>query len=200
MWCPTLVPAPLQGPGGSLTRGHRVSRETHPGKRYSGVVTAVGITDLMPDSKHRHRLLYAALGALVLAAFFGIYLTRSTRCVLYYYGAPPGEVPQGTAMVLLNPLRNRKDEANAERLIRDLRTNKCEEIANDRLGADPTALCQVMRGNSKASLIWLDPESDTTRGGARKLIYNLSDKKARLIVYFGADEPGWGVKTASVVR
>jgi hypothetical protein len=57
-----------------------------------------------------------------------------------------------------------------------------------------------MRGNTKAALIWLDPESDTIKGGTRKLIYDLPDKKARLIVCFGVDEPGWGVRTASVVR
>lgn len=100
----------------------------------------------------------------------------------------------------MDPLRNRKDEANAEWLIRDLRTNNCEQIARERLGTDPNRLCEVMRGNTKASLIWLDPESDTIRGGTRQLVYDLPDKKARLIVYFGADEPGWGVQTASVVR
>jgi hypothetical protein len=137
---------------------------------------------------------------LALATFYGLSFTRSTHCVLYYYGASPEEVPQGTAIALLNPLRNRKDEANAEWLIRDLRTNNCEQIARERLGTDPNRICEVMRGNTKASLIWLDPESDMTRGGTRRLIYNLPDKKARLIVYFGADEPGWGVKTASVAR
>jgi hypothetical protein len=154
----------------------------------------------MSYSKHRYRVLFVALGGLVLAAFGALYFSRSTHCVLYYYGASPGEVPQGIAIALLNPLRNRKDEANAEWLIRDLRTGKCEEISRQRLGTDPTRICQVMHGNSKASLIWLDPESDTIRGGTRKLIYDLPDKKARLIVCFGADEPGWGVKTASVVR
>jgi len=153
----------------------------------------------MPYSKHRYRVLFVALGVLVLAAFCALYFNRSTHCVLYYYGASP-EVPQGTAIALLNPLRNRKDEANAERLIRDLRTDECEEISRERLGTDPARICQVMHGNSKASLIWLDPESDTIRGGTRKLIYDLPDRKARLIVYFGVDEPGWGVKTASVVR
>ncbi|MFZ0860676.1 MAG: hypothetical protein WCA27_21905 [Candidatus Sulfotelmatobacter sp.] len=153
----------------------------------------------MPDSKH-YRLLIVVLGALALATLCGLYFNRSTHCVLYYYGASPEEVPQGTAIALLNPLRNRKDEANAEWLIRDLRTDKCEEISRERLGTDPTRICQVMHGNSKASLIWLDPESDTLRGGTRKLIYDLPDQKARLVVYFGADEPGWGVKSASVVR
>jgi len=57
-----------------------------------------------------------------------------------------------------------------------------------------------MHGNTNASLIWLDPESDTVRGGTRKLIYDLPDRKARLIVYFAVDEPGWGVQTASAVR
>jgi hypothetical protein len=153
----------------------------------------------MPDSKHRSRLLSVAL-VLALATFCGLYFNRSTHCVLYYYGASPEEVPQGTAFALLNPLRNRKDEADAEWLIRDLRTDKCEDISRERLGTDPIRICQVMRGNTNASLIWVDPESDTSRGGTRKLIYDLPDKKARLIVYFGADEPGWGVKTASVVR
>ena len=153
----------------------------------------------MPHLKHRYRFLFVAVGVMVLATFSGLYLKRSTHCVLYYYGASP-EVPQGTAIALLNPLRNRKDEANAEWLIRDLRTDKCDEISRETLGADPTRICQVIRGNTKAALIWLDPESDTIRGGTRKLIYDLPDKRARLIVYFGADEPGWGVKAVSVVR
>jgi len=154
----------------------------------------------MSRAKHRHRALFVVLGGIVLAAFCALYFSRSTHCVLYYYGASPEEVPQGTAIPILNPLRNRKDEANAGWLIRDLRTDKCDEISRGRLGADPISICQVMRGNTKASLIWLDPESDTVRGGTRKLIYDLPDKKARLIVYFGVDEPGWGVKTVSVVR
>lgn len=103
-------------------------------------------------------------------------------------------------MAVLNPLRNRKDEANAERLIQDLRSEKCEKISRERLSTDPNRICPTMRGNSRASLIWLDPESDTTRGGRRKLIYDLPDKRARLIVYFAADEAGWGVTTASIVR
>jgi len=153
----------------------------------------------MSYSKHRRRLLFVALGGTVLATLCVLYLIRSTHCVLYYYGASP-EVPQGRAIAILNPLRNRKDEANAEWLIRDLRTEKCEQISRERLGADPTKICDVMRGNTKASLIWLDPESDTTKRGTRKLIYDLPDKKARLVVDFAGDEYGWGVRTAAVVR
>ncbi len=150
---------------------------------------------------HRRSFFLLAAGVLVIViAVASIhYLNRSAHCVLYYYGASP-EVPQGRAIAVLNPLRNRKDEANAEWLIRDLRTGKCEGIALDRLAVNPTRTCQVMRRYSKASLIWLDPESDTTKGGSRRLVYDLPDRKARLTVYFGADEPGWGVKTFSVVQ
>lgn len=119
---------------------------------------------------------------------------RSTHCVLYYYGAASEEVPRGTAVAILNPLRNRKDEKNAEWLIRDLRTPKCEEVSRE-LSADAPRICSMMRSNRKAGLVWLDPESDTTRGGTRRLIYDLPDEKARLVVYFGPDEAGWLLKT-----
>jgi hypothetical protein len=154
----------------------------------------------MHRAKHGARFYLGILVVLAIAASSVLYLIRSDHCMLYYYGASPGEVPQGTAIAFFNPLRNRKDEANAESLIRDLRTEKCDEISRERLGADPARMCPVMRDNTKVSLIWLDPESDTLKGGTRKLIYDLPDKKARLVVYFGADEPGWGVKTASLVR
>jgi len=139
------------------------------------------------------------LGALVIGTLAVVYYVRANHCVLYYYGAAPEEVPQGTAIAVLNPLRNRTDERNAEWLIRDLRTAKCEQVSRELL-ADPTKICSTLRGNTKASLIWLDPESDTTKGGTRRLIYDLPDRQARFIVYFRADEPGWGVKTVSVVR
>ena len=129
-----------------------------------------------------------------------LYLIRANHCVLYFYGASPTDVLQGRAIAILNPLRNRKDEANAEWLIRDLRTDKCDGIAGEMQVTNPKRSCQVMRGNRTASLIWLDPESDTTRGGRRKLVYDLPDSKARIVVYFGPDEPGWGVQTFSVVQ
>ncbi len=80
-----------------------------------------------------------------------------------------------------------------------LRTAKCDEVSKELL-ADPNRICSTMQGNTRATLIWLDPESDTIRGGTRQLIYDLPDKKARLVVYFGPDEPGWMVTSVSVVR
>ena len=150
--------------------------------------------------RHRPKLLLLFLGAVIFGVFCLLYSIRLNRCVLYYYGASSEEVPQGTAIAILKPLRNRKDETNAEWLIRDLRTNKCEEIARERLAADPVRICSVMRGNTGASLIWLDPESDTISGRTRKLIYDPPDKKVRLVVYFAPDEDGWGVRTASIAQ
>jgi hypothetical protein len=46
----------------------------------------------------------------------------------------------------LNPLRNRKGEANAEWLIGDLRTDEREEIVRGRLSTDPTRVGPVTRG------------------------------------------------------
>jgi hypothetical protein len=57
-----------------------------------------------------------------------------------------------------------------------------------------------MHGNNKARLIWLDPENDTIKGIGRKLVYDLPDEGGRLIVWFGPDEPGWLLKSISVVR
>ncbi len=149
---------------------------------------------------HRRIFYLLAAGILVIGIASVLFVNRSDHCMLYYYGASPEEVPQGAAVAVLNPFRNRKDEANADWLIQDLRTSKCEQIMRERLRTDPTRVCSVMRDNTKASLIWLDQESDTTRGGSRKLIYDLPESKARLVVYFATDEAGWGVSTVSVVR
>ena len=129
------------------------------------------------------------------------YTSRSDRPVLYYYGASPAEVPQGTAIAILNPFRDRKDETNAEWLIRDLRTNNCERIVRDRLRTDPTPICAVLHSSVSASLIWLDPDRrGTTRGNSRTLIYDLGESQARLAIHFTTDEVGWGVSTVSLTR
>jgi hypothetical protein len=153
----------------------------------------------MNVSTHRKKFFLLTAAVLLIAVSCVLYINRADHCVIYYYGASP-EVPQGTAMAVLNPFRNRKDEGNAEWLIRDLRTSRCEQIVHERLGVDPARVCAVMRDNTRASLIWLDRESDTTRGGTRRLIYDLPESKARLVVYFGTDEVGWVVSTVSVLR
>ncbi len=151
----------------------------------------------------RHRVLrtfLVAMGAIACVASFLVYNNRVEHPVLYYYGASP-EVPGGTAIPILNPFRNRKDEGNAEWLIRDLRSNKCEQVVSERLRADPKQVCMVMRNNTKARLIWLETELDSQPPrGSRELVYDLPKNKARLIVYFRTDEAGWGVSTVSILR
>jgi hypothetical protein len=159
---------------------------------------------LMPAAIHRRnwrpRFVVAGTAVAVLAGLLFLYNRRFDHPVLYYYGASP-EVPHGTAMAILNPFRDRKDEVNAEWLIRDLRTEKCQQIVRERLGADPAQVCPVLRGSTRASLIWLDPERDrSTWARSRDLFYDLPESRSRLVVSFGNSEVGWGVNTISLIR
>ena len=144
----------------------------------------------------------ATLSILVVLVAVSVFLwiTRSTRPMLYYYGAAL-EVPQGRAIPVLNPFRPRHDEATAESLIQALRTGRCEEIARERLQTEASDLCPVMRANRTASLVWVDPEYDGSNPRyTRTLVYDLPDSRARLFVYFRLDEVGWGVSTVNVLR
>jgi hypothetical protein len=143
-----------------------------------------------------------SLAVLTVALFAGLvflYIHRFARPVLYYYGASP-EVAQGRAVPFLNPFRDRRDERLAKWLIGDLRTAGCEKIVKERLQAEPARICPVLRSNSRATLIWIGPREHDPQGDSRQLIYDLPENKARLIVYFGMDEPGWGIRTVSVLR
>ena len=141
------------------------------------------------------------VGALTVGLFGLSYTHLGDRCVLYYYGASPAEVAQGTAVALLNPFRDRADEHNAEQLIHDLRTNQCEQIVRERLQTNPNEVCPVMRDTTRASLIWLDPvPSFQSSAPSRQLIFDLPEARARLAVYLNRDEVGWGVSTVSVTQ
>jgi hypothetical protein len=160
----------------------------------------------VPDAVHSRiviwRFLIAISGAalVVLAGAFFLYARRLDHPVLYYYGAAP-QVPRGRAIAILNPFRDRKDEANAEWLIRDLRTDKCEQIARERLSSDSARVCPVLRNSTKASLIWLDAETKNgVRATTRDLWYDLPESRSRLVVHFANSEPGWGVNTVELSR
>jgi hypothetical protein len=136
----------------------------------------------------------------MLAGSVFLYSRRFDRPVLYYHGASP-EVPRGTAIAILNPFRDRKDEANAEWLIRDVRTDRCEQIARERLSSDPARICPVLRNSTKASLIWLDAErKNGVRVTARDLWYDLPESGSRLVVHFSNSEAGWGVNTLELLH
>jgi len=137
---------------------------------------------------------------ILLGSFF-LYAKRFEHPVLCYYGASP-EVPQGTAIPILNPFRDRKDEVNAEWLIRDLRTEKCKQIVSEmQLGVDPAEICPVLRQSGKVRLIWLEAEREngvwTT---TRDLYYDLPESRSRLVVHFAKSESGWGVNTIELLR
>jgi hypothetical protein len=145
------------------------------------------------------RILIGGIGTLIVAGLSLLYVQRVNHPLLYYYGASP-EVPEGKAIAIFNPFRSRNDEKNAEWLIRDLATPKCDEIVRDRLSShDASKICPVLRNNTIASLIWLEkPEIVSSWQRTRKLVYNLPQAHARLVVYFANQEFGWGVSTISL--
>ncbi len=151
----------------------------------------------------QHRLasfVIVGCAVLVVALVVFCYVHHVDRCVLYYYGSSP-EVPQGTAFPILNPFRDRKDEAHALRLIRDLRTSKCPEIVRAEFNADSERICSVVQHTTQANLIWLDVQQYAGNWKRpRQLYYDLPEKHARLVLYFHTDEAGWGVSEASIIQ
>ena len=148
----------------------------------------------------RRRIVLAGAAAIVVVVSISLYCERAYHPVIFYYGGSP-EVAQGAAFAILNPFRNRKDESNAEWLIRDLRTERCEEIARHRLAADPGRICPIMIQSTKASLIWLDAETKNgIRANTRDLWYDLPQSRSRLVVHFANSEVGWGVNTVELFR
>lgn len=129
-----------------------------------------------------------------------MYEHRDDRCVLYYYGASP-EVPQGRAIAILNPFRDRSDEAIAEKLIRDLRTNRCAEIVRKDLNETPERLCPAVQNTTRAKLIWLDAQRYAGNWKQpRQLYYDLPENHARLVINFHTDEVGWAVSGALIIQ
>jgi hypothetical protein len=130
-----------------------------------------------------------------------LYFSRLSHPMIYYSGVSP-VVPGGKASAIFNPFRRTKDETTALSLIADLRTERCGEIVRVRLHGNPAEVCPVMNQNAAASLIWLDEDkADTTSLRIpRRLIYDLPEAKARLVIYFRNEEYGWGVETVIVSR
>lgn len=154
----------------------------------------------MKRNRSISRFLLVGIGILLSAGLYVLYAERVDHPLLYYYGAPP-QVVNGKAVAVLNPFRSRKDENNAEWLIRDLATPKCEEIVRVRLSSDPSKICLILRNNIGGSLIWIEkPEGVSSWQRRRTLIYNLPKAHARLAVYFSNQEFGWGVSTISLFR
>jgi len=135
--------------------------------------------------------------AAALLAFGGflLYASRTKNVVLFSHGTP--EVPQGRMLAVFNPFRDRASERTAERLIDDLRSDKCGQIVRDLNGNsnyDPR-ICSVMNKTTGHSLVWRQDGEST-----RILVYGVPEKSARLWVVMRRDEVGFIVSTVSVVR
>jgi hypothetical protein len=145
----------------------------------------------------RFGIAYGVLAAAaLLTGGFLLYASRTTEVVLFSHGTP--EVPSGRMFVVFNPFRDRTSEHTAERLIDDLRGDKCEQIVRGLEGSDNNydpRVCSVMRETAAHSLVWRqDGES------ARVLVYAVPEKSARLWVTLRRDEAGFMVSRVSVVR
>lgn len=129
------------------------------------------------------------------AGFILLYASRTTHVVLFSHGTP--EVPQGRMFTLFNPFRDRTFERTAERLINDLRTDKCDSIVRelDRGQDYDPRICSVLLKTTGQELVWRqDGES------AKVLVYAIREKQARVWIAFRRDEAGFMVSSVSVVR
>jgi hypothetical protein len=113
--------------------------------------------------------------------------------MLFYYGGAV-EVPDGRAIAVMNPFRDRASEETAERLIRDLRTGNCQPIVKQ-FSDDGAHLCSVLQTTRRATIVWRQDGNLN-----RTLVYDLPEKRARLWIGFAREEGGWQVRSLSVVR
>ncbi len=127
----------------------------------------------------------------IISAFL-LYASRQPKPMLYYYGGAP-EVPDGTAIAIMNPFRDKRSEKTAERLIADLRTSNCQTIARQ-FGGD-ARICAVLEDTHHARLVW---RQDQPNG--RMLVYDVPEKHARVWIGLSREEPGFGVRSVSVVH
>ena len=127
----------------------------------------------------------------VISVFLVFAAARKDQPMLFQHGTP--EVPGVRAFAIMNPFRAQDSEHTAERLIRDLRTAKCERIVH-RLTSDER-ICPAMRDNRDAYLMWRQ-DSDS----AQMLVYDLPDIESRLWVSFARREGAVEVDGLSFIR
>ena len=103
-------------------------------------------------------------------------------------------MPDGIAISIMNPSRDRTSESTAQNLIKDLRGLDCKKIASG-LHSDPNAICPTLRENRIATLVWRKDNSTS-----RLLVYSLQGQHARLWIMFNRDEAGFDVSSLSMMK
>jgi len=140
----------------------------------------------------RGALLWIATITAGLTAAFFLYASRRPEPVLFYYGGGV-EVPDGTAVAMMNLFRDKTSEKTAQRLIADLRTSNCAAIVRE-LGNDGS-ICSALEGTHRERLVWREDRQD-----GRMLVYELPERRARLWIGFVRGEQGFTVCSLSVIR
>ena len=136
-----------------------------------------------------------AVGLLGAFVCFRWYDSRSTRIVLYSHGTL--EVPSNRLFSIFNPFRDRTSEHTAERLIRDLQTDRCDQIVRKIdvvRGYDPR-VCTVIGHASDYSLVWREDGQS-----AKELVYYIPQQRATMWIGFKREEGGYQIYSVSVVR
>ncbi len=156
----------------------------------------VKVPALVPIRKSNSRVACAVypifLGTIVLTAIALIYCYQHRdKAVLFYYGTL--EVPQGRTWSLFNPLRDRTSERTAERLIADLHSGDCLEIAAN-LRAE-AKVCNVLQRARKARLIFREDHPSR-----RLLVYDLPEVGACLYINISREESGFVITNVSLLR
>jgi len=70
---------------------------------------------------------YAVIGLIIVSVLY-LFITRNSRPVLFRYGKHASA--EENAFVVQNPFRERAPEDEAEKLLRDLKAGKCEQVLN----------------------------------------------------------------------
>ncbi len=133
-----------------------------------------------------------AVAIVILIVISLLYASTRHEAMLFYYGAAV-EVPDGTALAIMNPFRDKASEQTAARLIRDLKTSRCQTIVRD-FNGDP-GICPIMQNTHRVSLVWRK-DGDFSR----VLVYDLVGRRNRLWITFSREESGFGVSAISVIR
>src|SRR5580698_6964399 len=105
-----------------------------------------------PKARVRGFLLIAAATVIVFTTAFFVYASRRQEVMLFYYGGAV-EVPDGRAIAVMNPFRDKASEETAERLIRDLRTGNCQAIVKQ-FSDDGPRICPVLQTTRRTRLVW----------------------------------------------
>jgi hypothetical protein len=147
----------------------------------------------MSNSTFKRIVGITALVLGIALATFLVLAYNSGKPVLFYLGSGI-EVPDGTAISIMNPFRDRTSELTAQNLIKDLRSSGCKKIVRD-LHSDPNAICPTLQENRNVTLVWREDSFNS-----RLLVYRLQRQNARIWIKFDRYETGFAISSLALAE